>query len=135
MKQEEKELNAAGPLYVTLTEYKKQDPVTPSPLSLGTPGDKRSGPMENGFRDALERKRAESEEGESMNETLSEAGEEMEVKNTPEQNPAERDFTTQELLQDLGEHSHNTPNIIPSQRPGVALDERDFQHGDEALER
>ena len=102
MKQEEKELNAAGPLYVALTEYKKQDPATPSPLSVGTPGDKRSGPVENRFRDAFERNLTESEEGESMDETLSEAGEEMEVGNTPEQNPAERDFTTQELLQDLG---------------------------------
>ena len=34
MKQGEKELNAAGPLYVALTEYKKQDPATPSPLSV-----------------------------------------------------------------------------------------------------
>ena len=52
MKQEEKELNAAGPLYVALTKYKKQDPATPSPLSVGIPGDKRSGPVENRFRDA-----------------------------------------------------------------------------------
>ena len=101
MKQEEKELDAAGPVYVALTEYKKLDPATPSPLSVGTPGDKRSNPVENRFRDALEKERAESEEGESMDENLSEAGEEMEVENTPEQNPAERDFTTQELLQDL----------------------------------
>ena len=36
-----------------------------------------------------------------MDETLSEAGEEMEVGNTPDQDPAERDFTTHELLQDL----------------------------------
>ena len=33
--------------------------------------------------------------------TLSEAGEEMEVGNSPEQKPVERDFTTQELPQDL----------------------------------
>ena len=101
MKQEGKELNAAGSLYVALTEYKKQDPATPSTLSVGTPGDKRSGPVENRFRDALERRRAESEEGESMDETLSAAGEETQVGNTPEQKPAERDFTTKELLQDL----------------------------------
>ena len=101
MKQEEKELDAAGSLYVALTEYKKLDPATPSPLSVGTLGDKRSNPVEDRFRDAIEKGRAESEEGESMNETLSEAGEEMEVENTPEQSPAERDFTTQELLQDL----------------------------------
>ena len=40
MRQEGKELDAAGLLYVALTEYKKQDPATPSPLSVGTPGDK-----------------------------------------------------------------------------------------------
>ena len=33
MRQEGKELDAAGSLYVALTEYKKQDPATPSPLS------------------------------------------------------------------------------------------------------
>ena len=101
MKQEEKELDAAGPLCVALTEYKKLDPAKPSPLSVGTPGDKRSNAVENRFRDALEKERTESEEGESMDETLSEAGEEMEVGNTLEQKPAEKDFTTQELLQDL----------------------------------
>ena len=50
---------------------------------------------------ALEKERAESEEGKSMDETLSEAGEEMEVGNTPEQDSAETDFTAQELLQYL----------------------------------
>ena len=45
MKQGEKELNATGPSYVALTEFKKQDPATTSPLSVGTPGVKRSGPM------------------------------------------------------------------------------------------
>ena len=60
MKQEEKEMDAAGLLYVALTEYKKQDPATPSPLSVGTPGDKRSGPVEDRFREILERRRAES---------------------------------------------------------------------------
>ena len=73
MKQEEKELDAAGLLYVD----KKQDPATPSSLSVGTPGEKRSGPVENRFRDILEKRRAESE-AESMEETLSETGEEME---------------------------------------------------------
>ena len=100
MKQEEKELDAAGSAYVALTEHKKQDPATPSPLSVGTSGDKRSGPVENRFRDILERRRAESE-AVSMDGTLSETGEEMEVGNTPEPEPAEEDFTTQELLQDL----------------------------------
>ena len=100
MKQEGKELDAAGSLYMALTEYKKQDPATPSPLSVGTPGDKRSGPVEDRFRKILERRQAESGE-ESMDETLSETGEEMEVGNTPEPKPAEEDFTAQELLQDL----------------------------------
>ena len=124
MKQEEKELNAAGPLDVALTENKKQVPVTPSPLSVGTHGDKRSGSVENRFRDALEKKRAESEEGESMEETLSEAGEEMEVGNTPEQKPAERDFTTQELRQDLsGDDWANTatPPLTSSPRKDLEL--------------
>ena len=88
MKQEGKELDAVGLLYVALTEYKKQDPVTPSPLSVGTPGDKRSGPVEDRFSKILERRRAESDE-ESMDETLSETGEEMEVGNTPEPKSAE----------------------------------------------
>ena len=60
MEQEEKELDAAGLLYVALTEYKKQDPAKPSPLSVGTPGDKRSGPVEDRFREIPERRRAES---------------------------------------------------------------------------
>ena len=73
MRQEGRELDAAGSLYVALTEYKKQDPATPSPLSVGTPGDKRSGPVEDQFRKILERRQAESGE-ESMDETLSETG-------------------------------------------------------------
>ena len=85
---EEKELDAAGLLYMALTEYKKQDPATPSPLSVGTPEDKRSGPIEDRFREILERRQAESE-AESMDETVSETGEEMEVGNTPEPKPAE----------------------------------------------
>ena len=39
MRQEGNELDAAGPLYVALTEYKKTGPATPSPLSVDTPGD------------------------------------------------------------------------------------------------
>ena len=56
--------------------------------------------MEDRFRRILESRKAESED-ESMDETLSEAGEEMEEGNTPEPKPAEEDFTTQELLKDL----------------------------------
>ena len=121
MKQAEKELDAAGSLYESPTEYKKQDPATPSPLSVGTPGDKRSGPVETRFRDVLERRRAESE-GESMDETLSEAGEEME--SNPEPKPAEKDFTTQERLQGLSEDDwSNTANppLTSSPRKNLEL--------------
>ena len=123
IRQEEKELEAAGPLYVALTEFKKQNPTTPSPLSVGTPGDNRSGAVETRFRDVLERRRAESE-GESMDETLSEAGEEMEVGNTPEPKPAEKDFTTQELLQDLSEDdwaNTATPRLTSYPRKNLEL--------------
>ena len=123
MRQEGKELDAAGLLYVALTEYKKQDPVTPSPLSVGTPGDKRSGPVEDRFRKILERRRAESEE-ESMDETLSETGEEMEVWNTPEPKTAEEDFTAQELLQDLSGDDWAdtaTPPLTSSPRKNLDL--------------
>ena len=67
---------------MALTKYKKTGPTTPSPLSVGTPGDKRGGPVEDRFRRILERRGVESGE-ESMDETLSEAGEDMEVGNTP----------------------------------------------------
>ena len=67
---------------------------------MGTPGDKRSGPVEDRFKRILERRKKESEE-ESMDETHSEVGEEMETGNTPEPKPAEEDFTTQELLKGL----------------------------------
>ena len=104
LQQEGRKLDAAGVPYMPLTEYKVADPTTPSPLSVGTPGDKRSPPVENRFTDALERDQAESGEGESMDKTLSEAGEEKEVANTPDEGATKRDFspgTTRELLQDL----------------------------------
>ena len=123
MKQEGRELDAAGLLYVALTEYKKQDPATPSPLSVGTPRDKRSGPVEERFREILERRRAESE-SESMDETLSETGEDMGVGNTPEPKPAEEDFTAQELLQDLSGDDWAdtaTPPLTSSPRKDLEL--------------
>ena len=61
MRQEGKELDAAASLYVALTEYKRQDPATPSPLSVGTPGDKRSGPVEDRFKKILERRQLSRE--------------------------------------------------------------------------
>ena len=123
MRQEGKELDAAGPLYVALTEYKKPGPTTPSPLSVGTPGYKRSGPVEDRFRRILERRRVESGE-ESMDDTLSEAGEDMEVGNTPEPKPSEEEFTTQELLKDLsGENWADTatPPLTSSPRKNLEL--------------
>ena len=72
---------------------------------------------------ALEKERAESEEGKSTDETLSEAGEEMEVGNTPEQDSAETDFTAHELLQDLsGDDWANTATPpLGSPRKGLEL--------------
>ena len=105
------------------TEYKKTGPATPSPLSVDTPGDKRSGPIEDRFRRILERREAESGE-ESMDETLSEAGEDMEVGNIPEQKPSEEEFTTQELLKDLsGENWADTPTppLTSSPRKNLEL--------------
>ena len=108
-RQEGKELDAAGPLYVALTEYKKRVQRHHHPYQWFSPGDKRSGTVEDRFRRILERREAESGE-ESMDETLSEAGEDMEMGNTPEQKPAEEEFTTQELLKDLsGENWADTP--------------------------
>ena len=121
--QEGKKLDAAGPLYVALTEHKGTNPTTPSPLSVDTPGDKRSGTVEDRFRRILERREAESGD-ESMDETLSEAGEDMEVGNTPEQKPAEEEFTAQELLKDLSEENWAdtpTPPLTSSPRKDPEL--------------
>ena len=78
-------------------ETGSDDTITPVG---GHHGDKRGGPVEDRFRRILERRRVESGE-ESMDETLSEAGEDMEMGNTPEPKPSEEEFTTQELLKDL----------------------------------
>ena len=121
--QEEKKLDAAGPLYVALTEHKGTNPTTPSPLLVDTPGDKRSGTVEDRFRRILERREAESGD-ESMDETLSEAGEDMEVGNTPEQKPAEEEFTAQELWKDLSEENWAdtpTPPLTSSPRKDPEL--------------
>ena len=123
MRQEGRELDAAGQLYVALTEYKRLDPATPSPLSVETPGDKRSGPVEDRFKRVLGRRKTESEE-ESMDETLSEAGEDMEVGNTPEQKPSGEELTTQELLKDLSEENWvdtGTPPLTRSPRKNLEL--------------
>ena len=104
LQREGRKLDAAGTLYVSLAEYKALDPVKSSPLSVGNPGDKRSLPVESRFKDALERDQDESRGRESMDETLSEAGEEMELGTTPDEEAASGNFihgTTLELLLDL----------------------------------
>ena len=126
LQQEGRKLDAAGVLYVPLTEYKSADPTTPSPLSVGTPVDRRNIPVENRFTDALERDQPESGDGESMDETLSEAGEEMEVGNTPDGGATNRDFspgTTRELLQDLSGYdwANTTTPTLGSTRKNLEL--------------
>ena len=104
LRQEGQKLCEAGTRYVPLAEHKVTDSTTPSLLTVGNPGDRRSLPVENRFKDALERDQAESGEGESMDETLSKAGEEMELGTMPEEGAVTGNFspgTTRELLQDL----------------------------------
>ena len=109
MRQEGKKLDAAGSLYVALTDYRKQDRATPSLLSVGTPGDMRSGPVEDRFRKILERRQAESGD-ESMDETLSETGEEMDVGNTPQRKPGAAAGLERRRL---GGQCHATTDLIP----------------------
>ena len=90
---------------------------------VGTTGDKRSGLVDDRFRKILERRQAESGE-ESMDETLSVTGEEMEVGNTPAPKPAEVDFTAQELLRDLSGDDwadSATPPLTSSPRKNLEL--------------
>ena len=59
-----------------------------------------------------------------MDETLSEAGEDMEVGNAPEPKPSGEKFTTQELLKDLSEENWAdtaTPPLTPSPRKNLEL--------------
>ena len=90
---------------------------------MGTPGDRITGPVEDRFRKILERRQGESGE-ESMDETLSEMGEEMEVGNTPEPKSAEVDFTAEELLRDLSGDDwadSATPPLTSSPRKNLEL--------------
>ena len=79
-------MDEAGALYVSLTDYKAMDPETPSPLSVDTPRDKRSLPVESRFKQALQRDQPEAGEGARMNKTLCETGEEMVLGATPNGN-------------------------------------------------
>ena len=72
-------LEAAGALYIPLTEYKWLNSVTHSPLSIDTPAHKKNLPVECRFEDALTRERSEAAEGEKMEEALSESEEEMDT--------------------------------------------------------
>ena len=102
LRHDQQKLDAAGALYVSLTEYKAMDAETPSPLSVDTPGDKRRIPVESRFKDALDRDQPETGEGERMDET----GEEMELGATPNEEMASGNFspgTTRELLQDFSD--------------------------------
>ena len=76
---EKHKLDAAGTLYVPLTEYRQPDPATPSPLSIDTHGDKRNLPVENRFEDALKEERSEVIGSENNDETLSEPEEKMDI--------------------------------------------------------
>ena len=99
---EECRLNAA--LYVSLTEYRQPNPVTPSPLPIDTPGDKRNLPVENRFEDSLKKERSEVIEREKMDETLSEPEEDMNIGAAPAAKIVLGNYipgTTGELLQNL----------------------------------
>ena len=80
LKQEVQKFDAADALYVPLTEYKRLNPFTTSPLSTCTPRYKRNLSVESRFEDALKRERSETTEGERMEEELSEAEEEMDTR-------------------------------------------------------
>ena len=101
-------------------ENGSSDTITPV---SGHPWRQKKRPVEDRFKRILERRRAESEE-ESMDKTLSEAGEEMEVGNSPEPKPAEEYFSAQELLKDLSGHDWAdtaTPPLTSSPRKNLEL--------------
>ena len=50
MQQEGHRLDAAGALYVPLTDNKRPNPITPLPLSVETPVDKRNLSVEKRFK-------------------------------------------------------------------------------------
>ena len=63
MKQEEKELYAAGPLYVALTEYKKLDPATPSPYRCALLETREAVPWRIGSETHLRENKLNQKEG------------------------------------------------------------------------
>ena len=92
--------------------------------------------MENRFEEALERYQPESGEEERLDEILSEAGEDMELGATPNEEVVHGNFspgTTRELLHDLSGHSHTTL-WIPLEESRVATGERALEYGHGTLE-
>ena len=113
-------LDAAGTLYIPLRENKRLNPITPSLLSIDTPGDKRNLPVESRFEDALKRERSEVAEGERIGEALSEVGEDTGV--TTAGTTAAETYspgTTRELLQHLSEDEW--AKIVGSPRKNLEL--------------
>ena len=121
LRQDGKKLNAAGSLYVFLNEDKNADPTTPPPLSVGTPGDKRSLHVENRFREVLEREQGESGEGKAwMKPSVKQ--EKRWRWETPDQGATERYFTTKKLLQDLSGKDWANTATPPLESPGRNLE-------------
>ena len=87
-----------------LAEYRKPNPVTPSPVSIDTSGDKRNIPVEKRFEDALRREHGTKvNKKERMEEALSEPRENMDTGATPAEEIVTGSYsptTTQDLLQD-----------------------------------
>ena len=80
----------------------------------------------------LEREQAESGEGQSMKQTLSEAGEGMEVGNSGKRLYHAGDTARLEWER-LSEHGYPTPGIS-TQKSAAAFGERNLQHGNATLE-
>ena len=82
-------------------------------------------PWKTGSREfSREEKLSQKKKEESMDVTLSEAGEDMEVGNTPEPKSSGEELTTQELLKDLSEENWEdtaTPPLTPSPRKNLEL--------------
>ena len=120
LRQEGKRVDAAGPLYVGLTEYKKLDPATPSPLSVGSPGDKRTHPVENIFRDALEKELLSLEdENTSDFERQNTIGKTMNSAPAMEENDVthEKMMDLEPLLKTLGERNLRNINLTHGECP------------------
>ena len=82
IEEEEKQDNrhnfdTAGALNITFTEYKKLNPVIPSPISIDTSRDRRNLPVEGRFEEDLKKERSEATVEDKMEELLFDDEEEM----------------------------------------------------------